>query len=127
MKTFKASLALGCLAAPATAQAELPEAVQAMIDAAIESSDADAVRTVIGLARQTNPDDAEQLDAQLAEFNAAQRELAAEEAAAKKEEIRQAGLFDNWSGKGELGAFRATGNSSNTGLSAGLSLDPEGH
>lgn len=93
-----------------------------MIDAAIESGDANAVATVIDLAKKTNPEDIAELDAIQAEFDADQAEIAAAKAVAKKEEIRTAGLFDNWSGKGELGAFRSTGNSSNTGVTAGLEL-----
>ena len=48
------------------------------------------------------------------------------EAKAKEELIRTAGLFENWSGKGEFGAFRATGNTSNTGITTGLSIDRQG-
>lgn len=108
------------------AHAELPEPVKAMIDAAIASGDATKVATVIDLAKQTNPDDTAELDAIHQGFK---DQLAAEQAAkaAEKEEaIRTAGLFENWSGKGELGAFRATGNSSNTGVTAALSLKREG-
>lgn len=120
--TFRVSLALACLAAPAAVAAEVPEPVRAMIDAAVASGDANKVATVIDLAKQTNPDDAAEFDAMLADFNAQQAALAAEKAAEKKDAIRNAGLLDNWQGKGELGAFRATGNSSNTGVAAGLEL-----
>lgn len=126
MRIVSLAAAAALLAMPLAAHAEVPEPVRAMIDAAIESGDKDAVATVIGLAKKTNPDDAAELDAMLAEFNAEQKALAAQEAEAKEEEIRSAGLFDNWTGKGELGGFRATGNSSNTGLTAGLALKREG-
>ena len=108
------------------AQAELPEPVKAMIDAAMESGDPTTVQAVISVARQTNPDDTEQLDALLASFNQEQAQLAAAQAAEKEEAIRTASLLENWSGKGEFGAFRATGNSSNTGVTAGLSLKRQG-
>lgn len=112
------------LATPA--QAELPEPVQAMIDAAIENGDPATVRAVVSIARQTNPDDAEELDAVLAAFNEEQARLAEAEAAAADAETLAAaedpGFFDNWSGTGQLGAFRSTGNSSNSGISAGLEL-----
>ena len=119
---FKLAAAFALLSAPCMAHAELPEPVRAMIDAAIASGDAKKVATVIEIAKLTNPDDAEELSSIQAEFDEQQAFLAAEKAAEKKEAIRNAGLFENWHGKGELGAFRSTGNSSNTGLAAGLEL-----
>ena len=119
-------LAMGALPFSAAAQAELPEPVRAMIDAAIATGDEGKVNTVVDLAKQTNPDDVAQIDAMLSAFRsdlAAKREA---EAQAKEEAIRNAGLFDNWTGKGELGAFRATGNSPNIGVTAGLSLTRKG-
>ncbi len=126
-KTFAtAMLASAALTLPATAHADIPDPVRAMIDAAIASGDPKKVATVIDLAKQTNPDDAEALDAIQSEFDASQAEIAAAEAAAKQEAIRTAGLFENWSGKGEFGAFRSTGNSANTGVTAGLALTRTG-
>lgn len=93
-----------------------------MIDAAMDSGDPAKVATVIDLARQTNPDDAAELDALHDGFKAEQQRLAAEEAAAEEAQTRSAGLFDNWTGEGQIGAARSTGNSSNTGLSAGIKL-----
>lgn len=112
------------LATPAWA--DIPDPVRAMIDAAIASGDADKVATVLELARQTNPDDAAQLDTIEAKYKADQQRLAAAEARAEERKIREAGLFDNWRGQGQLGAFRSTGNSSNTGLTAGLELERVG-
>ena len=114
------------LAMPAAAHAELPDPVRAMIDAAIESGDEDAVRTVIDLARTTNPDDGAALDAILASYETDLASAQAAQAAAEERAIRTAGLFDNWSGRGELGAFNSTGNSSNTGVTASLGLTREG-
>ena len=126
LKTLRTGAIALALALPAAAQAELPAPVRAMIEAAIESGDDDAVRTVIDLARTTNPDDGAELDAILASY---ETDLAAAEAAqeaAEERAIRNAGLFDNWSGRGELGAFNSTGNSSNTGVTASLGLAREG-
>jgi putative salt-induced outer membrane protein len=97
-----------------------------MIDAAIASGDEDAVRTVIDLARATNPDDGEELDIILAGYDTELAAAQAQSAASAEAEIRSAGLFDNWSGQGQLGAFRSTGNASNTGITAGLSLERVG-
>jgi putative salt-induced outer membrane protein len=67
-----------------------------------------------------------EIDAILASYETDLAVAAEAEALAEEERIRNAGLFQNWSGKGELGAFRSTGNASNTGITAGLSLVREG-
>jgi putative salt-induced outer membrane protein len=114
------------LMAPSAALAELPASVRAMIEAAIASGDADAVATVSDLAKQTNPEDSAEVEAMTAEFEAQLAAQAEAEARAEEEAIRNAGLLDNWSGAGEIGAFRSTGNSSNTGLTAGINLERTG-
>lgn len=121
---------LALLAAAATAalpaHAALPEPVRAMIDAAIATGDETKVRTVAEIAKQTNPGDAAEIDAMLTRFETKLAEAKAAEASAKEAAIRSAGLLENWSGKGEFGAFRATGNTSNTGITAGLTADRQG-
>jgi len=124
VKTLPLAAVLFCAASPAFA--DIPAPVQAMIDAAIETGDDAKVRTVIELAKTTNPDDAAALDAILTRFESKMALNAAEEAAAKEEAIRNAGIFDNWSGQGELGAFMSTGNADNTGATASLALTKEG-
>ena len=105
----------------APVQAKLPEPVKVMLETAIKSGiDAD-VQSVAKIARKTNPDDVEEINAMVAKHTAARKELA--EAARQKK--LQAGFFENWKGQGEIGAFRTTGNSSNTGLSGGLRLDKD--
>jgi len=116
------ALALVASATHSAALAAIPDPVRALIDAAIETGDETKVRTVIDLARTTNPDDAAELDAILEGFEADLALAKAEAEAAKEAEVRRAGLFDNWTGKGELGAFISTGNAENTGLTASLSL-----
>ena len=118
--------AAALLAAPYPALAALPEPVRAMIDAAIATGDETKVRTVVELAKQTNPDDAAEIDTMLTAFETRLAEAKAAEAAAKEAAIRSASLFENWSGKGEFGAFRATGNTSNSGVTAGLTVDRQG-
>lgn len=114
------------LCASQSVLAELPAPVRAMIDAALATGDEGKVRTVAELARATNPTDGQEIDAILAQFEAQQAERRTAEAKAKEEAIRSAGLFDNWSGKGEFGAFRATGNSDNTGITTGLTISRQG-
>ncbi|WP_337661034.1 DUF481 domain-containing protein [Erythrobacter sp. Alg231-14] len=126
-KTFAAGIAATLLATmPSAAHAELPAPVRALIDAAIADGNDDTVRAVIGLARDTNPDDGAELDTILAAYETQLAANAASAAAAQEAEIRNAGLFDNWSGSGELGAFNSTGNAENTGVTAALGLTREG-
>ncbi len=108
------------------AAAEIPDPVRAMIDAAIATGDKAKVKTVIDLAKITNPDDKVELNAILKDFQNQHAAELAEAEAERLQEIRQAGLFENWTGKGELGGFRTTGNSSNTGVTLGLKLTREG-
>ncbi|WP_114519874.1 DUF481 domain-containing protein [Altererythrobacter sp. ZODW24] len=108
------------------AAAQLPEAVVAMIDAAIAEGNPDTVEAVMALAKKTNPDDVAEVDAMLAQYRVAQAEAAELAAAAKQEEIRNAGLFDRWSGEGQIGAFQSSGNNDNVGVNAALKLKREG-
>lgn len=118
--------ALALLAAPIPARAKLPDPVRAMIEAAIATGDADKVKTVSELARQTNPGDAAEVEGMQAKFHARQVQLAAEEAEREVEQIRSAGLFDMWSGKGEIGASLSTGNSDEIGVTLGLAFERKG-
>lgn len=119
--------AAACLfTAPRVGQAELPDPVRDMIEAAIATGDEQKVRTVLELARTTNPDDIAELDAILARYESDLAIAAARTAEAEKEAIRSAGFFENWSGRGELGAFNSTGNAENTGITASLALKREG-
>lgn len=120
------ALALPALAVSQPARAELPVPVRAIIDAAIATGDAAKVATVIDLARQTNPDDAEEIAALHEAFLTRQREIAAEAERQALIARREAGVFENWSGRGEIGAFHATGNSQDTGLTAALALERTG-
>ncbi len=114
------------LFAAAPASAELPEAVVAIIDAAIVDGDPKTVEAVMALVKQTNPDDVAEVDAMLSQYRAAQAEAAGLAAAAKQEEIRSAGLLDRWSGEGQIGAFQSSGNNDNVGVNAALKLKRDG-
>ncbi|APE28646.1 DUF481 domain-containing protein [Aurantiacibacter gangjinensis] len=122
----RAMLALPLLLIATPAHADLPEAARAMIEAALETGDADTVEAVIATARSAFPDDAEEIDAIWTTFRTEQAVLAAAEAAAAEQELRQAGLFDNWSGEGQIGGFQASGNSDEFGVTAALALEREG-
>jgi putative salt-induced outer membrane protein len=112
--------------ATAPAQAELPEGVQGMIAAAIATGDVAKVDAVAGVARTAYPDDAAAIDALVAPFFQARRDAAAIAAAARERAIRQASLFDQWGGEGQIGAFQSSGNTDAVGVTAQLRLKREG-
>ncbi|WP_347303967.1 DUF481 domain-containing protein [Croceibacterium sp. TMG7-5b_MA50] len=107
-------------AVPAHAQLAAP--VRAMIDAAMATNDADKVKVVADIAKQTNPDDVDEIDALQAGFRQRQRQLAEARTEVRQEALRDAGLLANWGGRGQIGAFQSTGNSSDVGVSASLEL-----
>lgn len=117
------------IAAPVMAQDvqnSLPAAAEAMIDAAIATGDADDVDAVMKAARAAFPDHAAQIDERVAAFRAEQAAAAAEAAAIQEAALRQAGLFDNWKGEGQIGGFQSSGNTDEIGVSTVLSLQRRG-
>ena len=128
MSTRAAPIALALILAVSAvpASASLPEPVRAMIEAAIGTGDPAKVKTVVDIAKQTYPDDAAEIDALQTAFAAGQREIAVAEQARKDAELRSAGLFDNWSGRGQVGAFQSSGNSDNVGVTLSLAMDRKG-
>ncbi len=120
------ALSMIALTTASPLRAELAEPVRAMIEAAIDGEDPATVRKIIRLALKTNPDDAEEINALLKAYDDEQRQLAAKAAQEKEAALRHAGVFEQWSGKGEFGAFRSTGNSPNTGFTVGLKLTRDG-
>ncbi|MEW4466584.1 DUF481 domain-containing protein [Parasphingorhabdus sp. JC815] len=116
-------VALASVTAPA--HAALPEPVKAMVKAAIESGNDAEIQSVVKFAKLTHPDDSAEIDTMLTPYNEKKAQLAEakkQQAEEKKLAKMEAPFFDNWSGEGELGGFRNTGNSDNVGLSAGLKL-----
>ncbi len=116
---------LALLSVPAAAQ-QLPDAARTMIDTAIASGDAEQVEAVIATARAAFPDEAGEIDAIWTAYQADQAEIAAAEAALHEQEIRTAGVLENWSGEGQIGAFQSSGNIDEFGVTAALSLKREG-
>ena len=124
LRVYLPALLLTTWTAPAAA--ELPQPVRAMIDAAIATGDVRTAQTVVGIARQTNPADGAEIDALWDAFVARQNELAAAQQVAREEALRNARFFQNWSGRGQIGAFLSTGNSDNTGVAVALALTRTG-
>ena len=90
-----------------------------MVEAAARGGNQAKIDAVAAVARETNPESAAEIDGILARF-------AAERAAEREAKLREAGLFDNWSGLGQLGGALATGNSRTKSLSAGINLERKG-
>ncbi|WP_397505863.1 YdiY family protein [Qipengyuania sp. R86523] len=97
-----------------------------MIDAAIASGDERKVATVIGLARSTWPEERSTIDAINDQWKITLAARRAAEAEAEQTALINAGMFDRWSGEGELGAFQSSGNTELVGVAAALRLDREG-
>lgn len=100
--------------------------VRAMIDAAMKTGDKGKIETVLTLARQAAPEGVDEIKAIETAWRADVAEKARLAREARTHKIREAGLFDLWSGEGQLGGFQASGNSNNVGLSAGLNLKRQG-
>lgn len=118
-RTMGSLIALVSAAFATPAFAEMPASVRTMLDIAIASGSEGDIAAVAKIAKAANPADAAEIDALI---TAHKTQLAAVEEAKK----REAGFFENWHGNGELGGFISTGNTSNRGLSAGLTLNKEG-
>lgn len=125
-RTFAATAAIAATLQSTAAAAALPEPVRAMIAAAIATGDKAKVAAVVEVAKQTNPDDVDEIDALDKAFKAQLAEKSAAEKARKEEAVRTAGLFENWHGKGQIGAFHSSGNSHDIGVSVALNLDRKG-
>jgi putative salt-induced outer membrane protein len=108
-------LALMLLATPALAE-PIPPPVAAMIDAA--AANPDQLKVVADIARKTNPASIAEIDAKVAAINAAA-------ARAREERLAAQGLFQGWTGNGEVGGFLSSGNTENRGLAIGINLTKE--
>lgn len=115
-------LALIGLVHSGAAHAELPEPVVTMILEAVKGGKDSEVQSVASVARRTYPQDKDEIDRLVGEHNV----RVAEAAERKKQELLAASLLQYWTGQGELGGYRSTGNTRNTGLSGGLKLSRNG-
>lgn len=105
-------------AAPAAAEpASAP--VQAMVDDAFANGSDAEIAAVVKYARRTAPDLAETLDRRLAA-------RVAERTAAEQARLANPAPLANWSGRGEVGASLASGNTDTLGLYASLSAARQG-
>jgi putative salt-induced outer membrane protein len=114
----KATLLLAALLGSATAAraAPIPDAVAAMIDAA--AGDAAQLKIVADIAKKTNPQSAAEIDAKVAGITTAA-------ARARDEKLAAQGVFDGWTGSGEIGGSISSGNTNTKALAIGINLNKE--
>ena len=103
------------LASPALAD-PIPPPVAAMIDAA--AGDAAQLKVVADLARKTNPASVAEIDAKVAAITTAADK-------AREERLAAQGMFEGWTGSGDVGGFISSGNTENRGLAVGVNLGKE--
>lgn len=99
--------------------APIPPQIKAMLDAAIASGNESEVATIVKYASTAAPDSKDAI----AKLAGDWKKKRADEKTAK---LQNAGLFDLWSGRAELGGFISTGNSESEGVSASLALTRDG-
>jgi len=97
----------------------IPAAIKAMLDAALASGNEGEVSTIVKYARLADPASAD------AVLGIAQK-WRADRAAVADRRLRQADMFQLWTGKIEVGGYITTGNSDTTGLSGLVDLTREG-
>lgn len=105
------------------AQAAVPTAVEAMIREAAASHDKATYEAVMKVAKATNPDDADAIEALGAGL------FAEAQARAKREEAAhyaQRNMFEGWKGEGQAGFGLTSGNTKETSAILGVSLMKEG-
>jgi putative salt-induced outer membrane protein len=105
---------------------QLPQSIRALADAAFEAGDHEAAKSILKLARQTNPLASAQIEALEAEYAARRAEQAAREARERAEKLAASSLLDNWKGEVELGGSRSTGNVESVAIYGAVRFDREG-
>ncbi|MDZ3830525.1 MAG: DUF481 domain-containing protein [Sphingopyxis sp.] len=103
-----------------------PDPVRDMLAAAIESKKDGDVEAVGKLAKRAAPDKAAEVDALLDDYRQKRAEEKRAAAAAERERLAQAKIWQNWKGEGQIGASHATGNTRSAGISLGIALARKG-
>jgi putative salt-induced outer membrane protein len=118
------------LLAQAAPPPAIPPTVEAMIREAWRVGDATTLASVVKVAKSNNPDDVraiEILGAELmGDIQTRQREAATRAREAEQARLAALGMFDGWTGQGELGAGLTTGNTDQVNALIGLRLAKEG-
>ncbi len=113
---------LSAAVTPALAEVEpkaLPAAVRVMLETAIKNDNDADIAAIAKVAEQTNPEAKAEIAAMVNAHNQT-REIK------RVAQVRDAGMFDLWKGRVELGGFRSTGSTDEVGLSAGFAFQRQG-
>lgn len=103
-----------------------PDPVGNMLAAAIASAKDADVEAVGKLAKETNPENAQEIEERLLAYRAERKRLRDEAAAAERAKLAAAKFWQNWKGEGQIGASQSSGNTDSVGLSAGVALARKG-
>ena len=101
------------------AGALIPEAIRAMLDAAIASGNDGEVNTIVKFARAADPASGDAVLKIASEW----REKRERERVGM---IQEASAFDLWRGRAEIGGFLTTGNTNTSGITGAFDLTREG-
>jgi putative salt-induced outer membrane protein len=135
MRTPVALTLLAIVAAPALADApsamvsrpiDPTDTIAAMLAAAYGTGDDTTIRSVIGVAKATFPDQAVEIDRLAAGDAAVLAASRKEEQMRQRQRIADATFFEIWKGELELGASRSTGTSDVAGLYLSAKLNRDG-
>lgn len=101
-----------------------PEVDPAMslLETAFDGGKDAEVEAIGALAKTAYPDNSATYDMMLIQYRARRAAQKAKEEADARRKLAEARLWENWKGEGQIGATMASGNTSSTGLSAGLAL-----
>jgi putative salt-induced outer membrane protein len=114
---MKLLIAFAAVTAAQAVQAEpIPADIAAMIDAA--AGDPAQLKTVADIAKKARPGAAAEIDARVAA-------ITAKAEAEKAEKLASQGVFEGWTGQGEIGATNSTGNTKSTGVAIAIGLNKE--
>jgi len=97
----------------------MPDAIRQMLVTALAGGNEADIASVAKVAKKTVPYAAAEIDSMV---NAYQEDVTVQ----RFERLTQAGIFQLWTGRGELGGFRSTGSTSEIGVSAGINLTRQG-
>lgn len=103
-----------------------PDPVGNMLAAAMASAKDADVEAVGKLAKETNPENAAEIEERLLAYRAERKRLRDEAAAAERAKLTAAKFWQNWKGEGQIGASQSSGNTNSVGLSAGVALARKG-
>lgn len=103
-----------------------PDPVGNMLAAAMASAKDADVEAVGKLAKETNPENAQEIEERLLAYRAERKRLRDEAAAAERAKLAAAKFWQNWKGEGQIGASQSSGNTESVGLSAGVALARKG-